>query len=683
MYSLSASARRLGVFLIALTALLTVAVAAPVHAATEPQDKRSISGRLTPPANVAADAYKAIQIDFVLPDGGPVWSTGVRSDWTWSFDGLVPGPYLVYYRVTDPSVDITSRWYRGSTNRSSATVVDVTQASRSGIDDRLVNGGSISGDVTLPGAMPRDTFRALRVNAINLDTDNFFKTTSVGLEGNYSLSGLPDGRYRLLFEVLDYKDGNTTIYPDLLSEYYNSAYDDADADLLNVTAGGDLTGIDVRLEQPRTLSGQITLPAGMPDTTFDHIKARVVNADTEDGSTIGAYADADDPGQTFGVDSQGRWSAEGLPPARYKVLFQGDTTLQSAGLSGRWFGNTTSWTSATVIDLRTATSRTGVNGALQGAGVISGKVTLPAGFGPDYYDTITVSTEADGVPIDAPVSRDGTFALVGLAPGAYVVGFYVSERYEPSIGQFVTPNIDPQWWRGSSSPAAATPITIGPGESITGVDATLTEAKPTEPVPNPSATFADISADRDNRYYSPFSTEIAWMASEKISTGWKLSDGRSVYRPRTQVARDAMAAFLYRASGSPAVNDLPTQSPFADVQPDDQFYKEIVWMYRAGISTGWMSGGQRYFKPLQPITRDAMAAFLYRAKGKPAVTLPSQSPFSDVATSNQFYREIVWMAQTKVSTGWTLSNGSVEYRPLASTLRDAMAAFIYRVRQLP
>ena len=36
------------------------------------------------------------------------------------------------------------------------------------------------------------------------------------------------------------------------------------------------------------------------------------------------------------------------------------------------------------------------------------------------------------------------------------------------------------------------------------------------------------------------------------------------------------------------------------------------------------------FRPLQPVNRDAMAAFLYRMAGEPEVTLPENSPFTDV-----------------------------------------------------
>jgi len=115
--------------------------------------------------------------------------------------------------------------------------------------------------------------------------------------------------------------------------------------------------------------------------------------------------------------------------------------------------------------------------------------------------------------------------------------------------------------------------------------------------------FSDVGVE--NQFY----TEIMWMAAEGISSGWSEPDGTKTFRPLEPVARDAMAAFLYRAAGSPEFT-APTESPFTDVDTDSQFYKEIAWLASKGISTGWSDGT---FRPLEPVARDAMAVFLYRA----------------------------------------------------------------------
>ena len=72
--------------------------------------------------------------------------------------------------------------------------------------------------------------------------------------------------------------------------------------------------------------------------------------------------------------------------------------------------------------------------------------------------------------------------------------------------------------------------------------------------------------------------------------------------------RDAMAAFFYRFAGSPAYS-APVASPFSDVSTGSQFYREISWLADQRITTGWADGS---FRPVQPIERGAMAAFLHR-----------------------------------------------------------------------
>ena len=178
---------------------------------------------------------------------------------------------------------------------------------------------------------------------------------------------------------------------------------------------------------------------------------------------------------------------------------------------------------------------------------------------------------------------------------------------------------------------------------------------------------------------SAFATEISWLANAGITTGYANGDGSFSFRPLETIKRDAMAAFLYRYAGSPAV-DLPETSPFVDVTPESTaFYKEIVWLSTQGITEGWGTAKGQEFRPQARITRDAMAAFLYRFAGSPEVELPETDLFADVTpTSTAFYDEITWLGQQQISTGWDNGDGTSDYRPLGTTKRDAMAAFLYR-----
>jgi serine protease len=178
---------------------------------------------------------------------------------------------------------------------------------------------------------------------------------------------------------------------------------------------------------------------------------------------------------------------------------------------------------------------------------------------------------------------------------------------------------------------------------------------------------------QDVPWGTQFYEEIEWARASSISTGWTSGSTR-LYKPTVAINRDAMAAFLYRMAGSPAYTP-PKVSPFKDVATTQKFYKEMAWLKSQGISTGYSNGT---YRPLQPINRDAMAAFLYRMAGSPAYAAPTASPFQDVVRGQQFYKEMAWMKSTEISTGF--SDGT--YRALNHVNRDAMAAFLYRLAPL-
>ncbi|WP_410549397.1 S-layer homology domain-containing protein [Arthrobacter sp. SIMBA_036] len=96
-----------------------------------------------------------------------------------------------------------------------------------------------------------------------------------------------------------------------------------------------------------------------------------------------------------------------------------------------------------------------------------------------------------------------------------------------------------------------------------------------------------------------------------------------------------------------------------------------------------MPDNSKQYRPLLPVARDAMAAFMYRLAGSPAFTAPQNSPFTDITPSTKFYKEITWLASTGISTGYVESDKSKTYRPGNSVGRDAMAAFMYRLDGSP
>lgn len=207
-------------------------------------------------------------------------------------------------------------------------------------------------------------------------------------------------------------------------------------------------------------------------------------------------------------------------------------------------------------------------------------------------------------------------------------------------------------------------VTLTPAAATTSAHS---ERAATASAAAPALSFTDVTPG------TSFYTEIMWLADQGVSTGW--TDG--TFRPFQPVTRDAMAAFMYRLAGSPSYSP-PSVSPFSDVPTTYQFYTEISWLADQGITTGWTTPNGREFRPWSLITRDAMAAFLYRYKGMPAYSPVGASPFLDVTPSSSFYTEIRWLAAQGISTGWDAAWGCRSYQPFGNVARDAMAAFMYR-----
>jgi hypothetical protein len=180
-----------------------------------------------------------------------------------------------------------------------------------------------------------------------------------------------------------------------------------------------------------------------------------------------------------------------------------------------------------------------------------------------------------------------------------------------------------------------------------------------------SASFTDVPTT------AQFATAISWLKSQKITTGY--ADG--TFRPTNQITREAVAAFLYRASHDGKDAAAPATAPFDDVDVTAAFAGDIAWMKSQKLTTGFADGT---FRPASKITREALAAFLYRMDndGKKA-SAPATKPFSDVDVTAAFAGDIAWMKSQKLTTGY--ADGT--FRPTNKITREAVAAFLYRSSQ--
>ena len=122
---------------------------------------------------------------------------------------------------------------------------------------------------------------------------------------------------------------------------------------------------------------------------------------------------------------------------------------------------------------------------------------------------------------------------------------------------------------------------------------------------------------------------------------------------------------------------------FEDVNASTPHSEDIQWLADNGITEGWVDAtGKRTFRGMDTVKRQDMAAFLKRLATKNLGVKDSsynRNPFADVNKRTPHYKDILWMAGTGVSEGWTEANGTKTYRGMSDVVRQDMAAFLHRL----
>lgn len=115
----------------------------------------------------------------------------------------------------------------------------------------------------------------------------------------------------------------------------------------------------------------------------------------------------------------------------------------------------------------------------------------------------------------------------------------------------------------------------------------------------PEVKLPETSPWPDVKTDDPNYPAYIWVREKGISYGW--SDGK--FHADAGISNATVAAFTYRAAGSPAVKG---DSPYSDVAPGSAFYREILW---ASQNLPTVYGG-RYFLPKQLLTRGHLETVL-------------------------------------------------------------------------
>lgn len=188
---------------------------------------------------------------------------------------------------------------------------------------------------------------------------------------------------------------------------------------------------------------------------------------------------------------------------------------------------------------------------------------------------------------------------------------------------------------------------------------TTVYAKWTESGGTAQNPFVDV---KEGAYYYD---AVLWAVEQKITSG----TSATTFSPDASCTRAQMVTFLWRAAGSPKVEN--GKNPFTDVKADAYYYDAVLWAVEKGVTSGTSA---TTFSPDATVTRGQTVTFLYRNAGSPEVS--GTMPFTDVEADAYYAKAVQWAVQQKITTG----TSETTFSPMSDCTRGQIVTFLYRAK---
>ena len=176
-----------------------------------------------------------------------------------------------------------------------------------------------------------------------------------------------------------------------------------------------------------------------------------------------------------------------------------------------------------------------------------------------------------------------------------------------------------------------------------------------------SSIFNDVTASNTGKWSAD---AIDFLARNSIVEGGSYG----TFNPNGNMTRGDFVLMLYRMAGKPSVSGI--SNPFTDVKSTNYYYNAILWAYRNDIVTGVDA---KTFAPKKNITREQIAATLYRMAGSPSAS-GYLTGYYDYAKIHSYATNAMrWAISNGVITG---SNGYLT--PTNNATRAQVATMLHR-----
>lgn len=181
-----------------------------------------------------------------------------------------------------------------------------------------------------------------------------------------------------------------------------------------------------------------------------------------------------------------------------------------------------------------------------------------------------------------------------------------------------------------------------------------------------SNQFTDVSGS-----YKWAANSVDFMYMNDIIKGNNTKNPK-LFGPGAKMTRAMLVTVLYRAAGEPSVTGITNK--FTDNKQGKYYYNAVLWASNKGIVNGATA---TTFDPDGNITREQIAAILYRYAGSPSVT-GSLSGYSDQAQVSSFaVTAMQWAVGSGIITGVT-SGGKTTLSAKGNATRAQVAVMLHR-----
>ena len=179
--------------------------------------------------------------------------------------------------------------------------------------------------------------------------------------------------------------------------------------------------------------------------------------------------------------------------------------------------------------------------------------------------------------------------------------------------------------------------------------------------PGMSLPYTDVSWDH-----------WAYTAIKRMYTrGLMVGVNETTFAPSQEMSRAMLATVLYRMSGETAEAD----SSFRDVSSSAYYVAAVSWASSEGIVNGT---GANAFSPNASITREQLAAMLYRYAGEPSVSADLSAYTDTVDISPYASKAVEWCVAKGILSG----KSATRLAPQDTATRAECAAMLQRFAAL-